>query len=264
VIPPASPFFSVHLKPVSAKIASGMEAVCTITFTPAANEDYQHDLVICTEREKFLVPVSAQGARAVLDLPDCIDFGRSCPCRSTSTTTILVSNKGQCSSAFNLLAYPPFSISPSRAFLNVGETLQLHVSLTPVKTGPVRGWLKAEFENGSESTAILVGSSVEIDVDVSPRDVKFVGTFVTKTTQQYFHIVNRTRQPIRYALKRFASQEEEQNALLAEGTPANSSDDDVDGALSARHDVFGTRAMSVFPCEGVVYPSSQMEVRWII
>lgn len=245
------------MKPQSSKVAAGMEAICTVTFCPAENEDYEHDLVVCTEREKFIVPIRAQGARAMLNLPASIAFGETCPCRSTSSRTVLVSNIGKCSSAFSLMASPPFTVAPQRAFLNVGETLQLQVHLTPVSVGEVRGSLTLQFDNGSHSTACLYGQSVEIDVAVTPTDVQFVGTFVTKTTLQYFHVINRTSQPIKFALKKFATPVEDgqEHELLADGT---ASTDNVWRA--SQPDVFGTRAMSAFPRESVVYPGTQMEV----
>ena len=43
-----------------------------------SSQDYTHELICITEREKFLVPVKAIGARAILDFPDEINFG-TCP-----------------------------------------------------------------------------------------------------------------------------------------------------------------------------------------
>ena len=43
-----------------------------------SSQDYTHELICITEREKFLVPVKAVGARAILDFPDEISFG-TCP-----------------------------------------------------------------------------------------------------------------------------------------------------------------------------------------
>ena len=230
-----------------------MEAICTVLFSPAANEDYEHDLIVCTEREKFIVPIRAQGARAMLDLPESISFGEACACRSTSSRMLLVRNIGKRSSAFSLMASPPFRVVPQRAFLNVGETLQLHVHLTPVSVGEVGGSLEVQFGNGSRTSARLCGHSVEIDVAIAPTDVQFVGTFVTKTTLQYFHIINRTEQAVRFALKNSPVDEDQGNEQLVDGTGST-------GFRKGSLDVFGTRAMSAFPTEAVVYPRTQMEV----
>ena len=38
------------------------------------SQDYEQELVFVTEREKFVVPVRAIGARALLDFPDTVTF----------------------------------------------------------------------------------------------------------------------------------------------------------------------------------------------
>ena len=40
-------------------------------------QDYNFELVCVTEREKFIVPVKAIGARALLDFPDEVHFSAS-------------------------------------------------------------------------------------------------------------------------------------------------------------------------------------------
>ena len=70
-----------------------MASVFRICFTPEDNKDYTHELICMTEREKFLVPVRAIGARAILDFPDEISFGSS-PVKHVNSKTILVRNIG--------------------------------------------------------------------------------------------------------------------------------------------------------------------------
>ena len=104
-----SPYFKI-ISPhdVGHKVAPGMDTVFIIQFTPDEKkvlsgvlysfdsfvnwktlystlglalffqQDYTHELICITEREKFLVPVKAIGARAILDFPDEISFG-TCP-----------------------------------------------------------------------------------------------------------------------------------------------------------------------------------------
>ncbi len=45
----------------SGKVAPGMDAVFTVRFQPASVDDYKWDLVVRTERERFLIPVSGTG-----------------------------------------------------------------------------------------------------------------------------------------------------------------------------------------------------------
>lgn len=70
-----------------------MASVFKIRFTPEVNKDYNHELVCMTEREKFVVPVKAIGARAILDFPDEINFGQS-PVKHEQEKVILVRNIG--------------------------------------------------------------------------------------------------------------------------------------------------------------------------
>jgi len=78
-----------------------METTYLITFTPDEKKDYEHELVCITEREKFVVPVKAIGARALLDFPDEIHFSAA-PVKYSSTKTILVRNVGNREAKFQL------------------------------------------------------------------------------------------------------------------------------------------------------------------
>lgn len=47
-----------------------MEVCYVVNFKPQEVRAYSAELVVVTEREKFIVPVAALGHRAVLDFPD--------------------------------------------------------------------------------------------------------------------------------------------------------------------------------------------------
>ena len=49
-----------------------MEVCFIVKFRPQEVREYKVDLVCCTEREKFVVPVHALGLRPVLNLPDTV------------------------------------------------------------------------------------------------------------------------------------------------------------------------------------------------
>ena len=48
------------------KVAHGMEITFIIRFSPEAKIDYSYDLVVVTEREKFVVPILAIGKRSMM------------------------------------------------------------------------------------------------------------------------------------------------------------------------------------------------------
>lgn len=54
-----------------------------------------------TEREKFVVPVRAIGARAILDFPDAVNFS-SCPVKYPTPKALLVRNIGNREAKFSL------------------------------------------------------------------------------------------------------------------------------------------------------------------
>ena len=66
-------------------------------------QDYSHELVCITEREKFIVPVKAIGARAILDFPDNIHFPAG-PVKYGHSKTLLVRNIGNAEAKFTMIA----------------------------------------------------------------------------------------------------------------------------------------------------------------
>ncbi|CAN0000400.1 unnamed protein product, partial [Sphacelaria rigidula] len=65
---PRSPYKLRALK--QTKVAPGMEVCYVVTFKPQEVRTYSVELMVVTEREKFIVHVGALGHRAVLDFPD--------------------------------------------------------------------------------------------------------------------------------------------------------------------------------------------------
>jgi hypothetical protein len=97
VEPIDSPFFKLSVptnirgKPVSdSRVAPGMEICYKITFSARERQrDYNYDLIVTTEREKFIVPVRAIGAKAALVLPEDLSFG-TVAVKTSVTKTIVV------------------------------------------------------------------------------------------------------------------------------------------------------------------------------
>lgn len=152
VLKPSSPYLEVtpvarkgRNGPVadgSGKVAAGMEVAFTVRFTPPSPEDFGADLVLATEREKFIVPVRAIGTRACLDFPDVVAFEPT-PAKEASTRSFLVRNVGTRAGAFELRASPPFSASPTVASLGAEESLQVVLGFAPESLGSFQGELEA-------------------------------------------------------------------------------------------------------------------------
>ena len=56
------------------KVGPGLPVIYKIVFLPEENKDYSHEVIVTTEREKFIVPIRCIGSRAILDFPDEINF----------------------------------------------------------------------------------------------------------------------------------------------------------------------------------------------
>ena len=54
-----------------------MEVCYVVTFKPQEVRAYAAELIVVTEREKFIVPVGALGHRAVLDFPDHVSANKN-------------------------------------------------------------------------------------------------------------------------------------------------------------------------------------------
>ena len=104
VVQENSPYFKI-ISPhnVGHKVGPGLPTTFTIQFVPEEKKDYYHELTCITEREKFLVPVRAIGARAILDFPDQVHF-KECPVKYSSSRTLLVRNIGNKEAKFALSA----------------------------------------------------------------------------------------------------------------------------------------------------------------
>jgi hypothetical protein len=93
--------------PAIAPVSPFTVIVVTTLVSPTANEcalpwqDYAHMLTCITEREKFIVPVKARGARAILDFPDELNFS-TCPVKYNTQKVLLVRNIGNKDSMFHL------------------------------------------------------------------------------------------------------------------------------------------------------------------
>ncbi|KAH0619415.1 hypothetical protein JD844_000028 [Phrynosoma platyrhinos] len=118
VILESSPYFRV-ISPndVCNKVAPGMPSTFHIIFTPEENKDYFHELTCITEREKFIVPIRAIGARGILDFPDQINFS-TCPVKYNTQKTLLVRNIGNREARYQIT---------TQSFPASGE--DIHVSL---------------------------------------------------------------------------------------------------------------------------------------
>jgi hypothetical protein len=162
------------------------------------------------------------------------------------------------------------------------------VHFCPTTASTSTGVLCIKTEDQQPCMVKLNGRGVNVDVVLSDHVIDFDNTYVTKSSQKTFSIANRTSMPLRFALKQFATADEEQHAIadskvrshpLSIGHSSATDDgehaegDDMAKAAllrrqvaaaahaSAQQFLYINEAIHAFPLEGTVYPHSEMEVR---
>lgn len=106
---------------MSQRVAPGMEISFLIKFSPEAKSDYSYDLMVLTEREKFIVPIRAVGCRAMLDFPDLLDFAQV-PVKHVTEKPVMIRNVGEKTTKWKIKVPSGFQLSKQEGILEVGQS----------------------------------------------------------------------------------------------------------------------------------------------
>uniref|UniRef100_A0A4W3HWI9 Hydrocephalus-inducing protein-like n=1 Tax=Callorhinchus milii TaxID=7868 RepID=A0A4W3HWI9_CALMI len=214
VIQEDSPYFRlISPSDVGQKVAPGMVTTFRVLFTPDENKDYAQDLLCITEREKFLVPVRAIGARAILDFPDHLHFS-SCPVKYTSHRVLLVRNIGKRTATFILQTHSPFFVDPSSGKLDVLESVQVTIEFIPQRIGDHKEDLIIHLNTGEDIYVSLYGAATDINVRLDKNSLLIEKTYVSLANQRTVSICNRSEVVVHFQWKQFATREEEEQQKL--------------------------------------------------
>ncbi|XP_053402100.1 hydrocephalus-inducing protein homolog isoform X11 [Mercenaria mercenaria] len=204
-----SPYFKI-ISPhdVGHKVGPGLPTTFRLQFTPDEIKDYMHELVCITEREKFIVPVRAIGARAVLDFPDEINFPIG-PVKYSNTKTLLIRNIGNREAKFTMKCEKPFSVSPEIGTLAVNDSMQVTVEFIPDKVGDHKQVLVVHYDSGEDINISLYGAAQDANVRLDKNSLRIENTFISMANQRTVTISNRTDVLARFRWTQFATKEEE-------------------------------------------------------
>ncbi|NXD48612.1 HYDIN protein, partial [Corvus moneduloides] len=210
----SSPYFQlVGPSGMCHKVPPGLSITIHILFTPWQNKDYFHQLLCITEREEFIVPICAVGARAVLDFPDLLDFSE-CPVKYSSEKTLLVHNLGNRTARYHLSTQSPFSVTPEVGTLGVGDVVQVTVGFQPLQSGDHSASLVVHYDTGENTHTSLHGTAVDVHIRLD-RDTVTVGkTYITMSNHTTVRIHNLSGITARFQWKAFDTQEEEDQLKL--------------------------------------------------
>uniref|UniRef100_A0A8D0G7T0 HYDIN/VesB/CFA65-like Ig-like domain-containing protein n=1 Tax=Sphenodon punctatus TaxID=8508 RepID=A0A8D0G7T0_SPHPU len=214
VVLESSPYFKV-ISPnnVCHKVAPGMQSTFRIIFTPEENKDYFHEVTCITEREKFIVPIRAIGARGILDLPNQLNFS-TCPVKYNTQKILLVRNIGNREARYQISTQSPFSVEPCLGTLGVGETTQLTVEFQPQEIGNHSNDLVIHYDTGEDIHVGLYGAATDVNVRLDKNSLTVEKTYITLANQRSVVIHNRSDIIAHFQWKVFEMQDDEDRQKL--------------------------------------------------
>ncbi|KFV73572.1 Hydrocephalus-inducing protein, partial [Struthio camelus australis] len=291
VVLESSPYFKlISPNDVCHKVAPGMPSTFRIVFTPEENKDYFHQVTCITEREKFIVPIRAIGARAILDFPDQLNFS-VCPVKYTTQKTLLVRNIGNREARYCISTQSPFSVDPSIGTLGIGEIMQVTVDFHPLEAGDHFRALIVHYDTGEDIHTSLYGAAVDVNIRLDKNSLVIEKTYLMLANHRAVVIHNRSEIIAHFQWKAFATQEEEDHQKMRLCCKLQSQEEDetdrflkecnMDPTLRERLSVlsrtfqshqakvkgdsmlFSDDIFSIEPVEGDVWPNSTAEINVI-
>lgn len=193
---------------VGNKVAPGLEIAFLIRFSPETKNDYKHELVIVTEREKFIVPIHAIGKKALLDFPDSINFGTECPVKYNSEKSVILHNRGDKATKWDLKLPEFFSASKTEGLIEENSTEQILIRFFPLQNKAYEEVGKLLYD-GDEASFILKGNAINGEVYLSKDHMKIDETYISLESKQTFKIVNKSTVKIEFEWRAFSSEKEE-------------------------------------------------------
>lgn len=219
VIPPETPFFSISpprngkgQELVDSRIAPGTEVHYTVTFNPRDVDDYSYEMIVVTEREKYIVPLRAMGKRGLLSFPDAVSFA-STAVKSSASKTFVVRNTGTRASEFSLSVPPPYRVAPERGFVDVDQNIPVTITFTPTEATSYTADMLVSYPiEGYEAVVGLSAAGHDVALSLSTHHLEYKPTYVTLSNQHRVVLRNDSDLPVTFAWKAFADAAAEQAA----------------------------------------------------
>ena len=184
-----------------------MEISYVIKFSPETKMDYSYDLMIVTEREKFIVPIRAVGHRSMLDFPDTLDFGLV-PVKHTAEKPAMIRNIWEKTTKWHIKVPDGLKANKTEGILEAGESEQLVFQFIPQESRPYKGELLLWYDN-LEAVIQVFGESHNDNVYLSKNHLHMEDTYITLYSHQYFQIVNKSSVPVEFSWRAFQTEVEE-------------------------------------------------------
>jgi hydrocephalus-inducing protein len=193
---------------VGNKVAPGLEISFLVRFSPETKNDYMHELVVVTEREKFVVPIYAIGKKALLDFPDTINFGNECPVKYNSEKSVILHNRGDKATKWELKLPDYFGANKTEGLIEENSTEQILLNFFPLQNKAYEELGKLTYD-GDEASFVLKGNAINGEVYLSKEHIRIDETYISLESKQTFKIVNKSTVKIDFEWRAFSSEKEE-------------------------------------------------------
>ena len=220
IIQPESRLFQVSLYAIEkgtddeilfisgSKVAPGLEVKYLIKFSPEAKIDYNYDLHIVTERERFIVPIVAVGKRAMIDFPDMINFGKECPVKYITEKPVIIRNLGDKTTKWELVLPPGFLADKKEGVLEYNRSEQIILKFYPVEKKLYEAEAILKYD-GMEAYIPITGNAINGNVYLSKKLVKLGESYIGLENQRTIEIVNKSNVKIDFEWRTFETETEE-------------------------------------------------------
>ncbi|MCQ2815788.1 MAG: hypothetical protein MJ252_00835 [archaeon] len=190
------------------KVAPGMEVNYLIKFTPEVKSDIWYDLVVITEREKFIVPIRGIGCKVNIEYTNYIDFGEV-PVKYKIEKPFIIRNIGEKITKWMLKCVSSsVSISKKEGILDIGKNEQIICTFCPEKDKQYKETMILTYDETDHIISIF-GKSKNDAVDITPKILEMEPAYITLHTEKTVTITNDTGVPIDFVWKQFESKERE-------------------------------------------------------
>ena len=215
IIQPETNLFKVYpktdkttLSPKGNKVAPGLDLCFNIKFSPERKTDYHYKLEIVTEREKFIVPIIAVGKKPLIVFPDEINFGNSCPVKYFSEKPIIIHNKGEKTSKWEIRLPKNFEANRTEGILEENSSEQLIIKFYPTERKFYKE-IGTLLYDGDEAEFNLKGNAINGEVYLSKNYLQQEETYISLENRETFKIVNKSTVKIDFEWRAFSCEKEE-------------------------------------------------------
>ena len=215
IIQPETNLFKVYpktdkttLSPKGNKVAPGLDLCFNIKFSPERKTDYHYKLVIVTEREKFIVPIIAVGKKPLIVFPDEVNFGNSCPVKYFSEKPIIIHNKGEKTSKWEIKLPKNFEANRTEGILEENSSEQLIMRFYPTERKLYKE-IGTLLYDGDEAEFNLRGNAINGEVYLSKNYLQQEETYISLENRETFKIVNKSSVKIDFEWRAFSCEKEE-------------------------------------------------------